>query len=133
MQLLDLNAKMCAHQEHAFFRARVHLCRLQLVAEEDSADLRQAGAKEMLSTIATLVTQALQSAYPGCPELSSDDILDLIDLGDSPAGPSGQHWVLDPIDGTRGFEVRPRKQQEGCELSCHDFVAMCAARQSCKA
>ena len=25
------------------------------------------------------------------------------DLGGSPGGKSGQHWVLDPIDGTRGF------------------------------
>ena len=27
----------------------------------------------------------------------------LIDLGDSPGGSQGRHWVLDPIDGTRGF------------------------------
>lgn len=25
------------------------------------------------------------------------------DLGGSQGGPSGKHWVLDPIDGTRGF------------------------------
>ena len=25
------------------------------------------------------------------------------ELGQSPGGPEGRHWVLDPIDGTRGF------------------------------
>lgn len=25
------------------------------------------------------------------------------DLGASPGGATGRHWVLDPIDGTRGF------------------------------
>ncbi len=30
-------------------------------------------------------------------------MLALIDLGDSAGGPAGRHWVLDPIDGTRGF------------------------------
>ena len=30
-------------------------------------------------------------------------MLALIDLGDSEGGPAGRHWVLDPIDGTRGF------------------------------
>ena len=25
------------------------------------------------------------------------------DLGASPGGPDGSHWVLDPIDGTKGF------------------------------
>ena len=81
------------------------LCRLQLVAEEDSADLRRDGAQQMLSAITALVTQALQAAYPSTVQLSHDDVLDLIDLGDSQAGASGQRWVLDPIDGTRGFEV----------------------------
>ncbi len=30
-------------------------------------------------------------------------VLDLIDQGGSEGGASGRHWVLDPIDGTRGF------------------------------
>ena len=41
---------------------------------------------------------------PRCADgLSEDDILALIDLGDSQGGRVGRHWVLDPIDGTRGF------------------------------
>lgn len=30
-------------------------------------------------------------------------VLDLIDCGASEGGAEGRHWVLDPIDGTRGF------------------------------
>ena len=35
--------------------------------------------------------------------LTPDEVADLIDSGSSPGGGSGRHWVLDPIDGTRGF------------------------------
>ena len=82
-------------------------CRLQLVAEEDSEDLRKPEGKAMLDEITQLVNDALRDLQHGASlaqELSGDDVLDLIDLGDSQAGASGKHWVLDPIDGTRGFE-----------------------------
>ena len=35
--------------------------------------------------------------------LTPEDVLALIDLGNSEGGSEGVHWVLDPIDGTRGF------------------------------
>lgn len=34
--------------------------------------------------------------------LSEEDVLTAIDHGKSEGGPHGQHWVLDPIDGTKG-------------------------------
>lgn len=34
---------------------------------------------------------------------SQEDVLALIDSGGSQGGSEGFHWVLDPIDGTRGF------------------------------
>lgn len=34
--------------------------------------------------------------------LSTDDVLNGIDCGKSEGGCSGCHWVLDPIDGTKG-------------------------------
>lgn len=34
--------------------------------------------------------------------LSQEDVLAAIDSGRSNGGPSGRHWVLDPIDGTKG-------------------------------
>lgn len=35
--------------------------------------------------------------------LSNEDVLTAIDRGRSQGGPSGRHWVLDPIDGTKGW------------------------------
>lgn len=34
--------------------------------------------------------------------LSSEDVLNAIDSGKSEGGSQGRHWVLDPIDGTKG-------------------------------
>lgn len=59
----------------------------------------------MLLRIAELVNDVLVAAYPG-NKLSPEQIIELIDLGSSPGGKAGRHWVLDPIDGTRGFVDR---------------------------
>ena len=42
-------------------------------------------------------------ANAGPNSLSQEEVLALIDSGNSQGGPEGFHWVLDPIDGTRGF------------------------------
>ncbi|RWR90215.1 SAL1 phosphatase-like protein isoform X1 [Cinnamomum micranthum f. kanehirae] len=75
-----------------------------LVAEEDSVDLRKDESQEMLKRITTLVNDTLSSdgRYDFSP-LSEDDVLNAIDSGKSEGGSHGQHWVLDPIDGTKGF------------------------------
>ncbi|XP_016446910.1 3'(2'),5'-bisphosphate nucleotidase 1-like isoform X3 [Nicotiana tabacum] len=75
-----------------------------LVAEEDSGDLRKEEGKETLQRIMKLVNETLTSdeTYGNAP-LSEEDVLAAIDSGRSVGGPSGQHWVLDPIDGTKGF------------------------------
>ncbi|KAF9597198.1 hypothetical protein IFM89_016339 [Coptis chinensis] len=75
-----------------------------LVAEEDSADLRTDGAQETLERITKLVSDTLSSdgSYDISP-LSREDVLTAIDSGKSEGGPNGRHWVLDPIDGTKGF------------------------------
>ncbi|KAH8601287.1 3',5'-bisphosphate nucleotidase-like protein [Bisporella sp. PMI_857] len=39
----------------------------------------------------------------GGPIKSIDAMLDAIDAGNSPGGPKGRIWALDPIDGTKGF------------------------------
>ena len=49
-----------------------------------------------------------RAAYRTCPPaqeaaLSPAHVADLIDSGASEGGGVGRHWVLDPIDGTRGF------------------------------
>ncbi|MCD7456166.1 Ca(2+)-binding ATP:ADP antiporter sal1 [Datura stramonium] len=90
-----------------------------LVAEEDSGDLRKEEGKETLQRIMKLVNETLASdgTYGNAP-LYEEDVLAAIDSGRSEGvlhlgrvywilltegGPSGQHWVLDPIDGTKGF------------------------------
>ncbi|GAY62124.1 SAL1 phosphatase [Citrus sinensis] len=75
-----------------------------LVAEEDSKDLRQDGAQETLERITKLVNDTLASdgAY-NTSTLSTEDVIRAIDGGKSEGGSHGRHWVLDPIDGTKGF------------------------------
>eukprot|EP01023_Acetabularia_acetabulum_P054484 TRINITY_DN6157_c0_g1_i3.p1 TRINITY_DN6157_c0_g1~~TRINITY_DN6157_c0_g1_i3.p1 ORF type:complete len:379 (-),score=64.66 TRINITY_DN6157_c0_g1_i3:313-1422(-) len=76
--------------------------KISMVAEEDSTDLRQADGREMLQRITQLVNEELfLQEYDTI--LTQDDILQLIDLGGSEGGSCGRNWVLDPIDGTRGF------------------------------
>ncbi|CAL5365600.1 unnamed protein product [Camellia sinensis] len=75
-----------------------------LVAEEDSVDLRKEEGHEILQRITKLVNDTLvtDGTYSASP-LSAEDVLAAIDSGKSEGGPHGRHWVLDPIDGTKGF------------------------------
>ncbi|KAL2498586.1 Inositol monophosphatase family protein [Abeliophyllum distichum] len=75
-----------------------------LVAEEDSEDLRKEEAQGTLKRITDLVNETLASdGMTDVSPLSEEDVLVAIDNGKSEGGPRGQHWVLDPIDGTKGF------------------------------
>ncbi|XP_027916445.1 SAL1 phosphatase [Vigna unguiculata] len=75
-----------------------------IVAEEDSGDLRKESGQETLKRITELVNDTLASeGSDSFPTLTTDDVLAAIDNGKSEGGPVGQHWVLDPIDGTKGF------------------------------
>ncbi|KAL1831282.1 hypothetical protein ACET3Z_000933 [Daucus carota] len=75
-----------------------------LVAEEDSGDLRKEEGKETLQRITELVNDTLASdgTYDVSP-LTEENVLRAIDNGKSEGGSHGRHWVLDPIDGTKGF------------------------------
>lgn len=75
-----------------------------LVAEEDSGDLRTNDGQETLERITKLVNDTLVSdgSY-SVSTLSTEDVLKAIDSGKSEGGSHGRHWVLDPIDGTKGF------------------------------
>ncbi|KAL3516039.1 hypothetical protein ACH5RR_022941 [Cinchona calisaya] len=75
-----------------------------LVAEEDSGDLRKEESQETLQRITKLVNETLASdGTENVSLLSDEDVLTAIDSGKSEGGSFGQHWVLDPIDGTKGF------------------------------
>ena len=73
-----------------------------MVAEEDSADLRAPEGAAMLRRITDLVNETL-AEEADAPLLTPNDCIELIDQGCSEGGAVGRHWVLDPIDGTRGF------------------------------
>ncbi|KAH9624699.1 hypothetical protein KSS87_013135 [Heliosperma pusillum] len=74
---------------------------IPLVAEEDSAFLR---SNNLANAVVNVVKDNTSSAYH---QLQEDEVLQAIDRGgnnavsfdDKPA----TYWVLDPIDGTRGF------------------------------
>ncbi|GJM87839.1 hypothetical protein PR202_ga03833 [Eleusine coracana subsp. coracana] len=74
-----------------------------MIAEEDSKDLRSDAAQEILEHITNLVNETIVSDGSYDISLSKDDVLSAIDGGKSEGGPSGRHWILDPIDGTKGF------------------------------
>ncbi len=65
-----------------------------LVAEEDSAPLDDSP---------TLAGKVLTLARRALPGLTLDELADAIDRGDHTGGADGRHWVLDPVDGTKGF------------------------------
>ncbi|PUZ63197.1 hypothetical protein GQ55_3G048800 [Panicum hallii var. hallii] len=74
-----------------------------LVAEEDSEELRKDGAEEILEEITDLVNETIFDTGSYNISFTKEGILSAIDDGKSEGGPSGRHWVLDPIDGTKGF------------------------------
>ncbi|MED6109785.1 Ca(2+)-binding ATP:ADP antiporter sal1 [Stylosanthes scabra] len=75
-----------------------------LVAEEDSGDLRKGSGQETLKRITELVNDTLASEESEkFTALTTEDVLRAIDNGKSEGGSVGRHWVLDPIDGTKGF------------------------------
>lgn len=66
-----------------------------LVGEEDSKFLRE-------EAHATHLEAVLAAVQVVAPELSTDDILRLIDIGAGDTHHTG-FWTLDPVDGTKGF------------------------------
>ena len=67
-----------------------------MVGEEDAAALREPGNAALRDKVVAAVQAVL-------PALSADGVLAAIDRGTYSGGPRGRHWVLDPIDGTKGF------------------------------
>ncbi len=67
-----------------------------LIAEETTAPLDSEGGKEL----AERVLHFVRYAFPGA---SLPAVRAWIDRGDARGGGAGRCWVLDPIDGTKGF------------------------------
>lgn len=73
-----------------------------LIAEEDACLLRTSAYSEMAARVTALVNAAL--AADGLAPLSVEAVLDCIDRGNTGhVTEEGMHFVLDPIDGTKGF------------------------------
>ncbi|KAJ5915787.1 hypothetical protein N7454_010928 [Penicillium verhagenii] len=78
----------------------------EIVAEEESSSLYE--DKALSAEIWRLVKDiklddAESDAILGGPLSSEEEMLKIIDQGNSAGGPSGRIWALDPIDGTKGF------------------------------
>jgi 3'(2'), 5'-bisphosphate nucleotidase len=76
-----------------------------IVAEEEAQALRE--DESLRRTVWEHVSQTrlgpeAEAALGGAIE-SIDEMVDLVDRGKSNGGAKGRHWVLDPIDGTKGF------------------------------
>ena len=72
----------------------MHFPDIPLVGEEDAADLRDNA--DMRAKVVAAVRTVL-------PEIAASTVLMAIDRGTHAGGPTGRLWVLDPIDGTKGF------------------------------
>lgn len=82
----------------AVITARLHAAdpTIPLMAEEDASQLRDPAVDDLKHRVVELVQSAL-------PQLAADAVLEHLDSGDHPGGREGAFWVLDPIDGTKGF------------------------------
>jgi len=69
---------------------------IPLVGEEDSGALQQRENARVREALLKHVRMIV-------PRLSEKEIFAAIDRGNANAGPRGRFWVLDPIDGTKGF------------------------------
>ncbi|CAL4911296.1 unnamed protein product [Urochloa decumbens] len=74
-----------------------------MVAEEGFRRLRKDDAQQILEHITSLVNETIANDDSYNMSLSKEDVLAALDGGKSEGGPSGRHWILDPIDGTKGF------------------------------
>ena len=67
-----------------------------LIAEEDARLLSQQENADLKEAVTTHVRHF-------SPHLSERQILEAINLGSGKIVPKGRFWVLDPVDGTKGF------------------------------
>lgn len=67
---------------------------IPLVAEETSTALRTPEGEKILAQVTNYVRKVF-------PDVKSESVCDWIDYGE--AEPGNRFWVLDPIDGTKGF------------------------------
>ena len=72
-----------------------------LVAEENAAEMRLDAGADLRARVTAVVNETLSGLIDA--PLSEIEVMDAIDRGTSDGGASGAFWILDPIDGTKGF------------------------------
>ena len=88
------------------------------LAEEDSTSLEAPGMADKVGALA-------RSVLPG---MDDRRIAAALDRGSHPGGAEGRHWVLDPVDGTKGFL---RGQQYAIALALVDEGRVVAGVLGC--
>ncbi|XP_057830880.2 PAP-specific phosphatase HAL2-like isoform X2 [Cryptomeria japonica] len=81
---------------------------ISMIAEEDTQALTGRDGNELLQGVVSTVNECLSEAVTfgldsPLKSLGTLDVLNAINKGNSKGGPTGRHWVLDPVDGTLGF------------------------------
>ncbi|XP_022139719.1 PAP-specific phosphatase HAL2-like [Momordica charantia] len=81
---------------------------VSIVAEEDVQTLTKPESRSLLSSVVKTVNECLAEApkyglQSPAKALGASEILEAISRCNSTGGPTGRHWVLDPVDGTLGF------------------------------
>ncbi|XP_015895939.3 PAP-specific phosphatase HAL2-like [Ziziphus jujuba] len=81
---------------------------VSIIAEEDINSLSRADSAGLLAAVVNTVNECLAEATKyglrSPPKaLGATQILEVISRCNSSGGPTGRHWVLDPVDGTLGF------------------------------
>ncbi|KAF3453631.1 hypothetical protein FNV43_RR04072 [Rhamnella rubrinervis] len=81
---------------------------VSIVAEEDIQTLSRADSAGLLAAVVNTVNECLAEATKyglrsPLKSLGAPQILEAINRCNSTGGPTGRHWVLDPVDGTLGF------------------------------
>ncbi|GLU23432.1 hypothetical protein SLE2022_394350 [Rubroshorea leprosula] len=81
---------------------------VSIVAEEDVQTLSMSDSSNLLTAVVNAVNECLaEAAKYGLQSpnkaLAASQIFEAISQCNSTGGPTGRHWVLDPVDGTLGF------------------------------
>ena len=74
---------------------------IPMVGEESADSLRTDEGAELADQVTHHVAAALRDS--ACPQSEAGPILDAIDACNDEGGARGRRWVLDPIDGTKGY------------------------------
>ena len=95
-----------AVQAIVFFSLRANLpaasLPLRLMAEED-ADTFKSGGAALAEAVTRVVNSVLLRPSGPQQQWSSDDVAEALGAGTFSGGDMSPYWILDPIDGTRGF------------------------------